>query len=83
MRLLHNCLFARQFGQVLNAAAVIYNARIVAFQCGFGRPLWHLSLSTSIPLGAAIRHNTYAPLMGTRTREATSSHFRFGSEVNQ
>jgi hypothetical protein len=30
----------------------------------FGRPVWYLSLDTSIPLGAAIEHNTYAPLMG-------------------
>jgi hypothetical protein len=30
----------------------------------FGRPVWYLSMDTSIPLGAAIEHNTYAPLMG-------------------
>jgi hypothetical protein len=29
----------------------------------FGRPVWYLSTDTSIPLGAAIEHNTYAPLM--------------------
>jgi hypothetical protein len=29
----------------------------------FGRPVWYLSMDTSIPLGAAIEHNTYAPLM--------------------
>ena len=31
----------------------------------FGRPVWYLSMDTSIPLGAAIEHNTYAPLMGS------------------
>jgi hypothetical protein len=30
----------------------------------FGRPVWYLSMDTSTPLGAAIEHNTYAPLMG-------------------
>ena len=30
----------------------------------FGRPVWYLSLDTSNILGAAIEHNTYAPLMG-------------------
>ena len=30
----------------------------------FGRPVWYLSLDTSSVLGAAIEHNTYAPLMG-------------------
>jgi hypothetical protein len=29
----------------------------------FGRPVWYMSMDTSIPLGAAIEHNTYAPLM--------------------
>jgi len=29
----------------------------------FGRPIWYMSMDTSIPLGAAIEHNTYAPLM--------------------
>jgi hypothetical protein len=29
----------------------------------FGKPVWYLSMDTSIPLGAAIEHNTYAPLM--------------------
>src|SRR5216684_207217 len=28
----------------------------------FGRPVWYISMETSIPLGAAIEHNTYAPL---------------------
>src|ERR1700722_5286884 len=30
----------------------------------FGRPVWYLSMDASIPLAAAIEHNTYAPLMG-------------------
>jgi hypothetical protein len=90
------------FVQVLNAAGVIYNAPIVAFNVNandisfpngnvdyskvhdevvaidpvngtvtinlingfsFGRPVWYISMDTSIPLGAAIEHNTYAPLM--------------------
>jgi hypothetical protein len=29
----------------------------------FGRPVWYLSTETSIALGAAIEHNTFAPLM--------------------
>src|ERR1700676_3122944 len=29
----------------------------------FGRPVWYLSMDSSIPLGAAIEHNTFAPLM--------------------
>jgi hypothetical protein len=29
----------------------------------FGRPVWYLSMDTSIPLGAATEHNTFAPLM--------------------
>jgi hypothetical protein len=29
----------------------------------FGRPVWYLSMDTSIPLAAAIEHNTYTPLM--------------------
>jgi hypothetical protein len=29
----------------------------------FGRPVWYLSTETSIALGAAIEHNTYAPMM--------------------
>src|SRR5437660_4344849 len=28
----------------------------------FGRPVWYISMDTSIPLGAAIEHNTFAPL---------------------
>jgi hypothetical protein len=90
------------FVQVVNAAGVIYNAPIVAFNVNasdiefpngnvdytkvhdevvaidpanmtvtiqlingfsFGRPVWYISMDTSIPLGAAIEHNTFAPLM--------------------
>jgi len=29
----------------------------------FGRPVWYISVDASIPLAAAIEHNTYAPLM--------------------
>ena len=29
----------------------------------FGRPVWYMSMDTSSTLGAAIEHNTYAPLM--------------------
>jgi hypothetical protein len=89
------------FVQVLNAAGVIYNAPIVAFNVNasdiefpngnvdyskvhdevvaidpanmtvtinlingfsFGRPVWYLSMDTSTALGAAIEHNTFAPL---------------------
>src|ERR1700681_2953379 len=88
--------------RIVNAANVIYNAPMVAFDVNaneisfpkgnvdytkvhdqvvaidpvnmtvtinlingfsFGRPLWYLSMDTSIPLGAAIEHNTFAPLM--------------------
>src|SRR5260221_6572164 len=88
--------------RVVNAANVVYNAPIVAFEVNandinfpngnvdysrvhdqvvaidpvngtvtlnvingfsFGKPVWYLSMETSIPLGAAIEHNTYAPLM--------------------
>jgi hypothetical protein len=88
--------------QVTNAAGVIYNAPIVAYNVSadqinfpngnvdysmvhdqvlaidpvnmtvtlnlitgfsFGRPVWYISMDTSIPLGAAIEHNTFAPLM--------------------
>jgi hypothetical protein len=91
------------FVRIVNAANVIYNAPMVAFDVdasqinfpngnvdyskvhdqvvaidpinmtvtlnlingfSFGRPVWYLSMDTSIPLGAAIEHNTYAPLMG-------------------
>jgi len=88
--------------QILNAAGVIYNAPIVAFNVtadqinfpngsvdytkvhdqvlaidpinmtvtlnlitgfSFGRPVWYISMDASIPLAAAIEHNTLAPLM--------------------
>ena len=29
----------------------------------FGRPVWYMSMDASIPLSAAIEHNTFAPLM--------------------
>lgn len=29
----------------------------------FGKPVWYISMDASIPLAAAIEHNTYAPLM--------------------
>ncbi len=29
----------------------------------FGKPVWYISMDASIPLSAAIEHNTYAPLM--------------------
>jgi hypothetical protein len=86
---------------VVNAANVVYNAPIVAFDVNandinfpngnvdyskvhdqvvaidpinmtvtlnlingfsFGKPIWYISMDTSIPLGAAIEHNTFAPL---------------------
>ncbi len=89
--------------RIVNAANVIYNAPMVAFDVdasqinfpngnvdyskvhdqvvaidpinmtvtlnlingfSFGRPVWYLSMDTSNQLGAAIEHNTYAPLMG-------------------
>jgi len=88
--------------QIVNAAGVIYNAPIVAFNMNasdiefpngnvdyskvhdevvaidpanmtvtlqlingfsFGRPVWYISMDASIPLAAAIEHNTFAPLM--------------------
>jgi len=90
------------FVQIANAAGVIYNAPIVAFDVNasdiefpsgnvdysmvhdevvaidpdnmtvtiqlingfsFGRPVWYISMDASIPLAAAIEHNTFAPLM--------------------
>ena len=33
----------------------------------FGRPVWYLSMDASIPLAAAIEHNTFAPLMANLT----------------
>jgi hypothetical protein len=91
------------FVRIVNAANVIYNAPMVAFNVdaseinfpnghvdyskvhdevvaidpvkmtvtinlingfSFGRPIWYISMDTSSQLGAAIEHNTYAPLMG-------------------
>jgi len=88
--------------RIVNAANVIYNAPMVAFDVdaneinfpngnvdyskvhdqvvaidpinmtvtlnlingfSFGRPVWYISMDSSIPLAAAIEHNTYAPLM--------------------
>jgi hypothetical protein len=88
--------------RIVNAANVIYNAPMVAFDVdpseinfphghvdysrvhdqvvaidpfnmtvtlnlingfSFGRPVWYLSTDASIPLAAAIEHNTFAPLM--------------------
>ena len=90
------------FVRIANAANVIYNAPMVAFDVdasqinfpngnvdyskvhdqvvaidpanmtvtlnlingfSFGRPVWYVSMDASIPLAAAIEHNTYAPLM--------------------
>ena len=90
------------FVRIANAANVIYNAPMVAFDVSaneinfpngnvnyskvhdqvvaidpinmtvtlnlingfsFGRPVWYISMDASIPLAAAIEHNTYAPLM--------------------
>src|SRR6266481_6159407 len=90
------------FVRIVNAANVIYNAPMVAFDVdanqinfpngnvdyskvhdqvvaidpinmtvtlnlingfSFGRPVWYLSTDASIPLAAAIEHNTFAPLM--------------------
>jgi hypothetical protein len=31
----------------------------------FGRPVWYISMDASIPLAAAIEHNTHAPLMAS------------------
>src|SRR5207302_6920478 len=45
----------------------------------FGRPVWYLSMDTSSPLGAAIEHNTFAPLMQNLDRKSTrlnSSHVK-------
>lgn len=90
------------FVRIANAANVIYNAPMIAFDVNasqinfpngnvdytkvhdevvaidpvnmtvtinlingfsFGRPVWYISMDSSIPLAAAIEHNTYAPLM--------------------
>lgn len=33
---------------------------------GFGNPVWYMSMDASIPLAAAIEHNTFAPLMAAQ-----------------
>jgi hypothetical protein len=35
----------------------------LAKRFSFGRSVWYISMDASIPLAAAIEHNTYAPLM--------------------
>ena len=46
----------------------------------FGRPVWYISMDASIPLAAAIEHNTYAPLMGQLKLGLDDS---FGSPVER
>jgi hypothetical protein len=46
----------------------------------FGRPVWYLSMDASIPLAAAIEHNTYAPLMG---RLLLGDDDTFGSPIER
>jgi hypothetical protein len=46
----------------------------------FGRPVWYISMDTSIPLGAAIEHNTFAPLMAKLHLGADDS---FGSPIER
>jgi hypothetical protein len=46
----------------------------------FGRPVWYLSTDASIPLAAAIEHNTYAPLMGSLVLGKDDS---FGSGIER
>jgi hypothetical protein len=46
----------------------------------FGRPVWYLSMDTSLPLGAAIEHNTYAPLMN---RLLLGDDDTFGSPIER
>jgi hypothetical protein len=46
----------------------------------FGRPVWYLSIDSSIPLAAAIEHNTYAPLMQNLKLGADDT---FGSPVER
>ena len=46
----------------------------------FGRPVWYLSMDGSIPLVAAIEHNTYAPLMG---RLLLGDDDTFGSPIER
>jgi hypothetical protein len=46
----------------------------------FGRPVWYLSMDTSSLLGAAIEHNTYAPLMN---RLLLGDDDTFGSPIER
>ena len=46
----------------------------------FGRPVWYISMDASIPLSAAIEHNTYAPLMSQLVLGHDDS---FGSPVER
>ena len=46
----------------------------------FGRPVWYISMDTSIPLAAAIEGNTYAPLMA---KIATGKDDSFSSAVER
>ena len=46
----------------------------------FGRPVWYISMDASIPLSAAIEHNTYAPLMSKLVLGHDDS---FGSPVER
>jgi hypothetical protein len=107
------------FVQITNAANVIYNAPMVAFDVdanqinfpngnvdyskvhdevlaidpvnmtvtinlingfSFGRQVWYMSMETTIPLGAAIEHNTYAPLMAKLKLGTDDS---FGSPIER
>jgi hypothetical protein len=107
------------FVRIVNAANVIYNAPMVAFNVdasqinfpnghvdyskvhdqvvaidpvnmtvtlnlingfSFGRPVWYISMDASIPLAAAIEHNTYAPLMSKLVLGHDDS---FGSPVER
>lgn len=46
----------------------------------FGRQVWYISMDASIPLAAAIEHNTYAPLMQKLKLGADDS---FGSPIER
>jgi hypothetical protein len=46
----------------------------------FGRPVWYVSMDASIPLAAAVEHNTYAPLMSKLVLGHDDS---FGSPVER
>jgi len=105
--------------QITNAANVIYNAPMVAYNVdasqidfpnggvdytkvhdqvvaidpinmtvtlnlingfSFGRQVWYMSMDTTIPLGAAIEHNTFAPLMAKLKLGSDDS---FGSPIER